>query len=64
MLREIFGLRGMQVTGDWRKLRNEELHDLYCWPDIRVIRSREMRWARHMARMVMQAKTERAIRNI
>jgi len=39
-------------TGDWRKLHNEELNDLYCTPNIvRVIKSRRMRWAGHVARM-------------
>jgi hypothetical protein len=40
------------VTGDWRKLHNEELHNLYSSPDIiRIIKSRRMRWAGHVARM-------------
>jgi hypothetical protein len=40
------------VTGEWRKLHNEELHDLYCSTDIiRAIKSRRMRWAGHVARM-------------
>jgi hypothetical protein len=40
------------VTGEWRKLHNEELHDLYCSPTIvRVINSRRMIWAGHVARM-------------
>jgi hypothetical protein len=38
------------VTGDWRKLYNEELHDLYSSPIIRIVKAR-MRWARHVARM-------------
>jgi hypothetical protein len=41
-----------RVTGDWRKLHNEELNDLYSSPTlVRVIKSRRMRWAGHVARM-------------
>jgi hypothetical protein len=40
------------VTGEWRKLRNEELNDLYYYPNIiRMIKSRRMRWAGHVARI-------------
>jgi hypothetical protein len=40
------------VTGEWRKLHNEELHNLYSSPDIiRQVKSRRMRWAGHVARM-------------
>ena len=52
VLRRIFGPRRVEVTGDWRRLHNEELNDLYCSPNIvRVIKSRRMRWAGHVARM-------------
>ena len=52
VLREIFGLRRDEVTGEWRRLHNEELNDLFSTPNIlRVIKSRRMRWAGHVARM-------------
>jgi hypothetical protein len=52
VLRRIFGPRRDEVKGDWRKLHNEELHNLYCSPNvIRMIKSRRMRWAGHVARM-------------
>ena len=52
VLKRIFGPKRDEVTGEWRKLHNEELNDLYCSPNIvRVIKSRIMRWAGHVARM-------------
>jgi len=49
-LRRIFGPKRDEVTGDWRKLHNEELNELHCSPNIvRVIKSRRMRWTRHVA---------------
>jgi len=52
VLRRIFGPKRNEVTGKWRKLHNEELNNLYCSPNIvRVIKSRRMRWAGHVARM-------------
>jgi hypothetical protein len=51
-LRKIFGPKMDEVTGEWRKLHNKELHDLYSSPSIiRIINSRRMRWAGHVARM-------------
>jgi len=51
-LRRIFGPKLDEVTGEWRKLHNEELNDLYCSPNIvRLIQSRRIRWAGHVARM-------------
>ena len=53
VLRRVFGPKRDQITGEWRKLHNEELRDLYTLPDIvRVVKSRGMRWAGHVARMV------------
>ena len=50
VLRRIFGTRRDEVTGEWRKLHNEELNDLYSSPNIvRVTKSRRMSWAGHVA---------------
>jgi hypothetical protein len=52
VLRRIFGPKRDDVTGDWRKLHNEELHNLYSSPNIiRMMKSRSMRWAGHVPRM-------------
>jgi hypothetical protein len=50
VLRRIFGPKRDEMTGGWRKLHNEEPHDLYSLPSIiRIIKSRRMRWAGHVA---------------
>jgi hypothetical protein len=52
VLRRIFGPKRNEVTSEWRKLHDKELHDLYSSPSIiRIIKSRRMRWADHVARM-------------
>jgi hypothetical protein len=52
MLRRIFGPKRDEVTEGWRKLHNEELHNLYSSPSIiRMIKSRRMRWTGRVARM-------------
>ena len=52
VLRRVFGSKMDEVTGERRKLHNDELSDLYSLPNIvRVVKSRRMRWARHVARM-------------
>ncbi|KAJ4445891.1 hypothetical protein ANN_12577 [Periplaneta americana] len=52
VLRKIFGAKRDEVTGEWRKLHNAELHELYSSPDIiRNIKSRRSRWAGHVVRM-------------
>jgi hypothetical protein len=52
VLMRIFGPKRDQVTGEWRKLHSEELHDLYCSPSIiRIMEARRMRWVAHVARM-------------
>jgi hypothetical protein len=51
VLRRIFGPKRDEVTGEWRKLHNEELRILYSSPHSRQIKSRRLRWARHVVRM-------------
>jgi hypothetical protein len=52
VLRRIFVPKRDDVTGDWRKLHNEELHNLYSSPNIiRMIKSKRMRWVGHVALM-------------
>jgi hypothetical protein len=52
VLRRIFGPQRDEVMGEWRKLHNEELHNLYSSPSIiSIIKPRRMRWAGHLARI-------------
>ena len=52
VLKRVFGPKRDEVTGEWRKLHNEELRDLYSLPNIVwVVKSRRMRWAGHVACM-------------
>jgi hypothetical protein len=62
VLRRIFGPKKDEVTGEWRKLHNGELHNLYSLRDIiRQIKSRRMRWAGHVARMGDERKVYRVL---
>jgi len=62
VLRRIFGPRKDEVTGEWRRLYNEELNDLYSSPNIvRVIKSRRMRWAEHVARIGVERVVYRVL---
>jgi len=61
-LRRLFGPTRDEVTGKWRRLYNEELNDLYSSPNIvRVIKSRRMRWAGHVARIVEEKGVYRVL---
>ena len=51
VLKSVFGSKRDEVTGEWRKLHNEDLRDLYSPNIVRVVKSRRMRWAGHVARM-------------
>jgi hypothetical protein len=52
VLRRVFGPKRDEVTGEWRKLQNDELRDVYSLPNIvRVVKSRRIRWAGHVERM-------------
>ena len=62
VLRRIFGPRRELETGEWRGMHNEELNDLYSSPNIvQVIKSRRMRWAGHVARMVEEREVYRVL---
>jgi hypothetical protein len=61
-LRRIFVPKRDEVTGEWRKLHSEELHNLYSFPDIiRQVKSMRMRWARHVARMGEERKVYKVL---
>jgi hypothetical protein len=62
VLRRIFGPKRDEVMGEWRKMHNEELHNLYSYPDIiRQVKSRRMRWAGHVARMEEEIKVYKVL---
>ena len=62
VLRRIFGPRRDEVMGEWRRLHNEELNDLYCSPNIvRVIKWRRMRWAGHVTCMGEEREVYRVL---
>jgi hypothetical protein len=62
VLRRVFGPKMDEVTGEWRKLHNEELNDRYSLPNIvRVVKSIRMRWAGHVARMGMEIGVHRVL---
>jgi hypothetical protein len=62
VLRRMFGPKKDEVTGEWIKLHNKELHDLYFSPSIiRIIKSRRMRWAGHVARMGVKRNAYRLL---
>jgi hypothetical protein len=62
VLRIIFGPKRDEVTREWRKLHNEELHNLYSSPDIiRQVKSRRLRWAGHVARMGEERKVYKVL---
>jgi hypothetical protein len=60
--RRVFGPKRDEVTGEWRKLHNEELHNLYSSPDIiRQIKSRRIIWTGHVARMGEERKVYKVL---
>jgi hypothetical protein len=62
VLRRIFGLKRDEMTEEWRKLHNKELHDLYSSPSIiRIMKSRRTRWAGHVIRMGVKRNAYRSL---
>jgi hypothetical protein len=62
VLRRIFGPKRDEVMGEWRNMHNEELHNLYSYPDIiRQVKSRRMRWAGHVARVGKEIKVYKVL---
>ena len=62
VLRKIFGSKTDEITGEWRKLHNAELHALYSSPNIiSNLKSRRLRWARHVARMEQSRNAYRVL---
>jgi hypothetical protein len=62
MMRSVFGPKRDEVTGEWRKLHNQDLNDLYPLPNIvRVVKSRRMRWAEHVAHMGEERGVHRVV---
>ena len=62
VLRKIFGGKRDEITGEWRKLHNSELHALYSSPNIiRSLKSRRLRWAGHVARMELSRNAYRVL---
>jgi len=57
VLRRTFGPKGVNVTGEWKKLHNEEIYEMYCSPNIVwVMKLRRMRWAGHVAHMKVEER--------
>jgi hypothetical protein len=61
VLRRIYGPKRDEVTGEWRKLYNEELHNLYSSDIIRQVKSKRMRWTGHVARMEEERKVYKVL---
>jgi hypothetical protein len=62
VLRRVFGAKRVEVTGERREVHNEELHDLYCSPTVvRVIKSRRLIWAWHIASMGEERRVYRIL---